>query len=149
MAAVQAIRPGDVLATHSLPAHQANQSCQPTESHSTTASIHYTVPTANGEDLFNRIGAEGSSASNDIRTNVRREPYQVQVRDLRSAQQDFNLRDNGFQLERLDVPANIDWTDASQVEQIYFPLASKLIKKATGASRVLVFDTTLRLGSAV
>ena len=36
------------------------------------------------------------------------------VTDLRSAPQPFNLRDNGFQLEKLEVPKDVDWQDEEQ-----------------------------------
>ena len=36
------------------------------------------------------------------------------VTDLRSAPQSFNVRDNGFQLEELEVPNDVDWQDEGQ-----------------------------------
>lgn len=40
--------------------------------------------------------------------------YEVTVTDLRSAPQSFNVRDNGFQLEELEVPNDVDWQDEGQ-----------------------------------
>ena len=37
------------------------------------------------------------------------------VTDLRSAPQPFTLRDNGFQLERFEVPKDIDWENEQEV----------------------------------
>ena len=37
------------------------------------------------------------------------------VTDLRSAPQTFTLRDNGFQLERFEVPQDIDWQNEQEV----------------------------------
>ncbi len=37
------------------------------------------------------------------------------VTDLRTAPQPFTLRDNGFQLERFEVPKDIDWENEQEV----------------------------------
>lgn len=36
------------------------------------------------------------------------------VTDLRSSSQPFTLRDNGFQLEKLEVPKDVDWQNEKQ-----------------------------------
>ncbi len=37
--------------------------------------------------------------------------------------------------------------DALQIKSVYYPMMEKLLKKATGASRVHIFDHTLRKGT--
>ncbi len=37
--------------------------------------------------------------------------------------------------------------DALQIKSVYYPVMEKLLKKATGASRVHIFDHTLRKGT--
>jgi len=37
--------------------------------------------------------------------------------------------------------------DALQIKSVYYPEMEKLLKKATGASRVHIFDHTLRKGT--
>lgn len=36
---------------------------------------------------------------------------------------------------------------ALQIKTVYYPMMEKLLKKATGASRVYIFDHTLRKGT--
>ena len=39
---------------------------------------------------------------------------EVTVTDLRTLDKKFNIAENGFQLERLTVPDDIDWADEQQ-----------------------------------
>ena len=43
--------------------------------------------------------------------------------------------------------AAIKACDALQIKSVYYPMLEKLLKKATGASKVHIFDHTLRKGS--
>jgi len=43
--------------------------------------------------------------------------------------------------------AKIKARDALQIKSVYYPMMEKLLKKATGASRVHIFDHTLRKGT--
>jgi len=43
--------------------------------------------------------------------------------------------------------AEIKARDALQIKSVYYPMMEKLLKKATGASRVHIFDHTLRKGT--
>ncbi|KAK9817716.1 hypothetical protein WJX72_001133 [[Myrmecia] bisecta] len=58
----------------------------------------------------------------------------------------FSLEQNGFQLLKLSVPENIDWDDQEQVKARYYPAVEQLLKQATGATRVHIFDNTIRRG---
>ncbi|MGF6574007.1 hypothetical protein ABH945_006129 [Paraburkholderia sp. GAS333] len=52
---------------------------------------------------------------------------------------------NGFELHR-QQSALRDFSDPAQIKSIYYPEAELLLKRATGARRVVVFDHTLRDG---
>ncbi|SDR51961.1 hypothetical protein SAMN05443245_7068 [Paraburkholderia fungorum] len=52
---------------------------------------------------------------------------------------------NGFELHR-QPSALRDFSDPAQIKSIYYPEAELLLKRATGARRVVVFDHTLRDG---
>ena len=47
--------------------------------------------------------------------NLDPKQYDVTVADLRSAPEAFTLQRNGFQLERLEVPSDVDWDNEEQV----------------------------------
>jgi len=72
------------------------------------------------------------------------DPRVVPVYDARSIADELTLDRNGLELVR-DTTAVTDFQDQSQIETIYHPEVERLVKAATGASRVLVFDHTLRV----
>lgn len=53
---------------------------------------------------------------------------------------------NGFELHR-HASALSDFSDPAKIESVYYPEAERLLKQATGARRVVVFDHTLRDGN--
>ncbi len=72
------------------------------------------------------------------------DPRVVPIYDARSIADELTLDRNGLELVR-DTTAVTDFQDQSQIETIYNPEVERLVKAATGASRVLVFDHTLRV----
>jgi hypothetical protein len=72
------------------------------------------------------------------------DPRVVPVYDARSIADELTLDRNGLELVR-DTTAVTDFQDQNQIETIYNPEVERLVKAATGASRVLVFDHTLRV----
>ncbi len=78
------------------------------------------------------------------RTGVR-EKHAMTVRDGRPLIGSFDLEVHGF--EFVDHPTEMaDFFDPEQLADIYYPEVEALIKDRTGASRVLIFDHTLRSG---
>ena len=67
----------------------------------------------------------------------------VAVHDARSAARDFSLDREGFALVRHETGV-ADFYDDGQVRTVYYPEVEALLKRATGASRVFVFDHTRR-----
>lgn len=51
----------------------------------------------------------------DRASNLEYELHDVTVTDIRSTSQPFTLQENGFQLERLEVPKDIDWNNEEEV----------------------------------
>ena len=51
-------------------------------------------------------------------SNLNPQQYDVTVRDLHSAPEPFTLQHNGFQLERLEVPSDVDWENEEQVRRL-------------------------------
>jgi len=111
---------------------------------STTGSVSYCRAPEEGGYLFRYLYdlPPGQPA-----TNLMRDERQVDVFDMREVEGGFNLRDNGVQLCSFPgVPEDIDWSDEQQVQSRYYPLAERFLKELTGASRVHVFDNTVRHG---
>jgi len=77
------------------------------------------------------------------KTNIVNDPHSVPVFDMRPIAPDLSLDTQGFVL--VDAPTQVrDFYDESQLQATYYPEAEQLVKQATGASRVVVFDHTIR-----
>ncbi len=69
--------------------------------------------------------------------------FTVAVNNGRAADRDFSLDREGFELVRHNTAVR-DFYDDDEVRAVYVPEVERLLKQATGASRVVVFDHTRR-----
>jgi len=76
-------------------------------------------------------------------TNVRPRPVPVRVHDARPLAERLRLDVEGFQVVRHRTAVRDFW-DEAQTLALGHPEAAEIVKAATGASRVVVFDHTLR-----
>ena len=104
------------------------------------AEIPYTVDT--GETLVNE-----TFGPNNIRrrTSGTEERRTMAVQDGRSRSHEFSLDGNGFQLVGHRTQVKDFFQD--DLKALYYPEVERLIEQVSGASRVVVFDHTLRSGS--
>ena len=81
------------------------------------------------------------------RTGVYRERY-VEIVNARvnPPSGGLSLDRNGFELH-VHKSAVVDFSDAAAIESTYYREAQDILKRATGASKVVIFDHTLRDGS--
>lgn len=77
------------------------------------ATLQYAKPLSAGDELFvyKYQLPEGVIQA----TNMEADQVEVDVTDLRTLEQPLNLLRNGFQLERFEVPHDINWEDADDV----------------------------------
>ena len=77
------------------------------------------------------------------RSNIVSETHRVSIHDLRGIAGDISLDREGFELlgHRSAVR---DFYDEDEVRAIYYPESERLIAEVTGASRVYIFDHTVR-----
>lgn len=68
----------------------------------------------------------------------------VRIHDGRAIARDLSLDDQGFVLTR-HVSAVADFFDDDEVRAVYYPEIERLVKQATGASKVVIFDHTTRI----
>ncbi|MDA0654916.1 MAG: CmcJ/NvfI family oxidoreductase [Proteobacteria bacterium] len=68
----------------------------------------------------------------------------VPIQDGRGAADAFTLDRNGFEFHRHQSDV-VDFLDEGQVVAIYYPEIEELVKRATGGSKVHVFDHTIRI----
>src|SRR4030095_9519240 len=105
-----------------------------------TVDIPYTVDT--GEKLVNE-----TFGPNNIRRRKTgaHELKRVVLRNGRLLAGQLSLDEQGFVFVEHKTKVT-DFFDATQLEWVYYPEVEQLIKSASGASRVVIFDHTLRSG---
>ena len=74
-------------------------------------------------------------------------PKSVRIHDGRAIARDLSLDDQGFVLTRHDS-AVADFYDDDEVRTVYYPEIERLVKEATGAVKVVIFDHTTRIDGA-
>jgi len=101
----------------------------------------YFVPPADGSKPYIHINAD--SASGERPKNYTQEPYDVDIENLRGKEDSVALDTAGFQY--FNAPAKYtSFSSDAEVEAEYYPESIELLKKLTGASRVVLFDHTIR-----
>ncbi len=76
-------------------------------------------------------------------SNIRNEAHRVAIHDARPIADKVSLDANGFALAR-HPSAVRDFFDDEEVRRVYYPEVEALVKAATGADRVHIFDHTTR-----
>lgn len=102
------------------------------------ASLNYLVDT--GDKPFTYTGGPGST---DIRTGGTPDPHTMTIHNGRLVPGGFALERNGFRFIGHDTKMR-DFFDEDEIARVYYPEMEALIRRETGASRVVVFDHTLR-----
>jgi len=77
------------------------------------------------------------------RSNSTRESHTVAIHDVRPVASDISLDGEGFALLH-NKSAVRDFWDEDEIRSIYYPEVQRAIAEATGASKVFIFDHTLR-----
>jgi hypothetical protein len=103
-----------------------------------TAELNYLTPTKDRPRTFTFEPPPGEPQS-----NVVPEPHAVPIYDARSVVDSISLDREGFALVR-QRSAVRDFYNDDEVRSTYYPEAERLIKEATGADRVFIFDHTVR-----
>ncbi|KAH6605796.1 hypothetical protein Trco_004949 [Trichoderma cornu-damae] len=70
-------------------------------------------------------------------------PHKVTIHDVAGEEDRYSLDGNGFQIYR-HTSNEKDFVGEEQIKASYYPETEQLLKDATGASRVFIFDHTIR-----
>ena len=105
------------------------------------AEIPYTADT--GETLVNETF--GPNNIRRLKTGTL-DPRPMAIQNGRPLASEFSLERNGFLFIEHHTAVE-DFFDPQQLERVYYPEVAALIKKVSGAARVVVFDHTLRSGN--
>jgi hypothetical protein len=70
-------------------------------------------------------------------------PRTVQIRNARTVVGELSLDKQGFELTHQETAVR-DFYDKAEVEAVYYPEVERLLKQATGAEKVVIFDHQVR-----
>jgi hypothetical protein len=102
------------------------------------ATVNYLLDT--GEMPVTYVAVPGSA---DTRSSSTLDPRRVAIRNGRPQADQLILDRNGFRFVRHDTKV-ADFYNEDEVRRVYYPEMEALVKRESGASRVVVFDHTLR-----
>jgi len=102
------------------------------------ATVNYILD--DGTKIFTLTAEPGAS---DVRTGGTPDPRRVVFRNGRLSTDRLALDRDGFRFVRHDTKV-VDFFDQDEVARVYYPEMEALVKAESGASRVVVFDHTLR-----
>lgn len=100
-------------------------------------SLTYFVPPADGSKPWQSINASSVTGVRD--RNYTLDPYEVEIENIRGKEDTVSLDTAGFQFYR-EPAKHKAFTNDSEIEAEYYPESIELIKKLTGATRVVPFD---------
>jgi hypothetical protein len=86
----------------------------------------------------------GGYGSTERRSNSKYDPHKVTITNGRPLINEFQLETHGFRFLRHDTKMK-DFYYEKEIERVYYPEMEELVKKESGAKRVIVFDHTVRL----
>jgi len=107
------------------------------------ADFYYLTPSSPPPRVYSAAAAGGTT-----RREGEFAPYRMTVADGRTMNQRFSVDIQGFELHR-QVTQVQDFTDGDEVRSVYYGEATRLLKLATGATGVRIFDHTVRLEDPV
>src|SRR5262249_40349581 len=93
-----------------------------------------------GSKIFTVTANPGGT---DVRSGGTPDPRRVTVYNGRHHASEFQLERDGFRFVRHDTQMQ-NFFDADEIKRVYYPEMVELIKRESGARRVVVFDHTLR-----
>jgi hypothetical protein len=76
-------------------------------------------------------------------SNIVAAPHRVSIRDLRSLADAVSVDREGFAVARGESALR-DFSDEAAIRAIYYPESARILQAATGATRVYIFDHTIR-----
>jgi hypothetical protein len=86
----------------------------------------------------------GGPGSTERRSTGQQDPHVMTIHNGRPHIAEFALETHGFHFIRHDTKMK-DFYDEAEIKRIYYPEMEELVKKESGAKRVIVFDHTVRL----
>lgn len=99
--------------------------------------LRYSVAPTDGSKPYTYVNADPTTGERG--RNYTEEPYEIQVENLRGNENSVSLDTAGFVFARAPAKHTSFGSD-EEIEREYYPESEELLKKLTGASRVVFFD---------
>ena len=126
----------DITSTLTIPSDMSA-----TETHTKTAPVvaelNFLSPPPDGEKPYNYM------YPHDPPRNFTDIPKAVPIHDIRGNEDEFALDKNGFQVVK-SITAENEFKDDDSIQMGYYKEIEELLKKVTGAYKVVIFDHTSR-----
>ncbi|KAJ3826634.1 hypothetical protein EV361DRAFT_929000 [Lentinula raphanica] len=103
--------------------------------------LFYFSPPSDGSEPYNRVNTDPTSTL--PLSNWTPEKHTVQIENVRGREAFYTLDEAGFQYFKHPA-GHTAFIDEDQIKAEYYPESADLIKEITGASRVVLFDHTIR-----
>ncbi|KAG2074375.1 hypothetical protein BDR04DRAFT_1093039 [Suillus decipiens] len=110
-------------------------------SNAITTFNYFSAP-PDGSRPYNRLYTDSTTEGKPSRNWIQ-EPHELQVEDVRGKEELYKLDNAGFQYGR-EASKHASFLNDDEIEREYYSESIDLIKRVTGATRVVVFDHTLR-----
>ncbi|GJJ11654.1 hypothetical protein Clacol_005890 [Clathrus columnatus] len=104
-------------------------------------SLNYYQPPADGSKPWVRAGSDLDPKAPP--TNFSYEEKQVIIENIRGHESEYDLDSSGFLFYKHESEFK-NFEDETAIQDVYYKESIKLIKKVTGANRVVLFDHTVR-----
>lgn len=106
-----------------------------------SATLFYTTLPSDGSKPFYIVGAD--PAKGQTQTNVTSVPKEFLVENVRGKEDQYDLDTTGFKfIKHTSSLKNFD--DEEAIKNVYYPESIEVLKKHTGAVKVVIFDHTIR-----
>jgi len=106
-----------------------------------TAKLVYFAPPPDGSKAF--IGINADPATGKREQNWVQEEHEGEIENIRGKEDTTSLDTTGFQFFK-GAASHAHFANDEEIEKEYYPESIELVKKLTGASRVVPFDHTIR-----
>jgi len=102
------------------------------------AALNYLAPGIDAPFVYTDVPPPGMPARNG-----RSEAHRIAIHDARPLMRRLSLDTEGFELRRHPSQV-VDFYDDDAVRRVYYPEIDALLRAATGAAKIVIFDHTLR-----
>ncbi|KAI0081280.1 hypothetical protein K474DRAFT_1688750 [Panus rudis PR-1116 ss-1] len=105
------------------------------------STLIYFAPPDDGSKPFTHINAD--PVTGERHRNWHFDPHEIDIENLRGKEHTVSLDTTGFHYGK-EAAKHTSFANDEEVEREYYPESIELVKRITGASRIVPFDHTIR-----